>query len=477
MAERKLDAAARRCTIYDVAKEAGVSPATVSHAVNGTAAVSQKTLKRVEDAIRKLDYMPNANARALRQTNSRLIGVILRDISSEYYAQCVSSILQCAQEENYVVLTGDTHFRPDIEEKIVAALVERRVDGLMFVAGNQVEKSIRMAREAGIPLVLGDRYLEGFPCVQFNNFETMRAIVHACYDAGYRRFGYMGEVLQNQQNLEKRYGGFAQGLIECGIPAEDRYICLTPRLNNGKMQPAYEQFSAYIRDTPADKRPQIMLTSNDMIAQGIISAILRSGLRVPEDLAVFGFDNISIAVYCTPSISSVEQDPYKLGEECFRMLMRCIRREETENVMLTQNVALRSSAPLPRANGVLFREEGGIWAPDPFCDEQNLLLRAEGKAVLVTGCAHRGIVNIVRRARELAGGRIDAVVGGFHLSNPRTGVCEPEETLREVFRCFGELEGARFYTGHCTGDAALARLQAALPGRVAPLHAGLRLEL
>ena len=134
-------------------------------------------------------------------------------------------------------------------------------------------------------------------------------------------------------------------------------------------------------------------------------------------------------------------------------------------------------APLPRANGVLFREEGGIWAPDPFCDEQNLLLRAEGKAVLVTGCAHRGIVNIVRRARELAGGRIDAVVGGFHLSNPRTGVCEPEETLREVFRCFGELEGARFYTGHCTGDAALARPQAALPGRVAPLHAGLRLEL
>ena len=133
--------------------------------------------------------------------------------------------------------------------------------------------------------------------------------------------------------------------------------------------------------------------------------------------------------------------------------------------------------PLPRANGVLFREEGGGWAPDPFCDEQNLLLRAEGKAVLVTGCAHRGIVNIVRRAQELAGGRIDAVVGGFHLSNPRTGVCEPEESLQEVFRCFAELEGARFYTGHCTGDAALARLQAALPGRVMPLYAGMRLKL
>lgn len=121
-------------------------------------------------------------------------------------------------------------------------------------------------------------------------------------------------------------------------------------------------------------------------------------------------------------------------------------------------------APLPRANGVLFREEGGGWAPDPFCDEQNLLLRAEGKAVLVTGCAHRGIVNIVRRAQELAGGRIDAVVGGFHLSNPRTGVCEPEETLREVFRCFAELEGARFYTGTARATRPLRGCRRPSPG-------------
>lgn len=340
----------KRCTIYDVAKEAKVSPSTVSHALNGTAGVSKPTLARITEAIRKLDYMPNANARALRQTNSRIIGVILRDISSEYYAQCVASILQCAQKENYVVLTSDTHFRLDIMEKSVAALVERRVDGLMFIGGTMDEKSIRMARETGMPLVLGDRYLEGYPCVQFNNFETMRGIVHSFYDAGYRRFGYMGELLNNQQNLERRYGGFAQGLEECGIPSEDRYICLTPGLNNGKMQPAYEQFTQYIQATPASQRPQVMFASNDMVAQGIISAVLRSGLRVPEDLAVFGFDNISIAVYCTPSISTVEQDPYKLGEACFDMMMRTIRNEETQNVMLTQRVAVRSSAPIALEN-------------------------------------------------------------------------------------------------------------------------------
>lgn len=135
------------------------------------------------------------------------------------------------------------------------------------------------------------------------------------------------------------------------------------------------------------------------------------------------------------------------------------------------------AAPLPQANGVLFCREGGSWAQDPFPDEQNLLLRAEGKTVLVTGCAHRGIVNIVRRARELAGGGLDAVIGGFHLSNPRTGVCEPEETLQGVLDCFAEQADTRFYTGHCTGDAAFARLQAALPGRVFPLWSGARIEV
>ena len=313
MAERKLDAAARRCTIYDVAKEAGVSPATVSHAVNGTAAVSQKTLKRVEDAIRKLDYMPNANARALRQTNSRLIGVILRDISSEYYAQCVpaSSNARRKRITSYSRATPISPGHRGKDRRRAGGAPGGRADVRRRQSGR---KAIRMAREAGIPLVLGDRYLEGFPCVQFNNFETMRAIVHACYDDGYRRFGYMGEVCRTSRIWKSAMEALRRA-GECGIP-EDRYICLTPRLNNGKMQPAYEQFSAY-SGYARDKRPQIMLTSNDMIAQGIISAILRSGLRVPEDLAVFGFDNISIAVYCTPSISSVEQDPYKLGRSVF----------------------------------------------------------------------------------------------------------------------------------------------------------------
>ena len=102
---------ARRSTIYDVAKRAGVSAGTVSHVLNGTAPISRETQARVWEAIRELGYTRNENARALRTSNSKIIGIVLQDIASEYYAQCTAGILQRAQEDGYAVLTLDAHFR------------------------------------------------------------------------------------------------------------------------------------------------------------------------------------------------------------------------------------------------------------------------------------------------------------------------------------------------------------------------------
>ena len=161
--KNKRSSTKKRCTIYDVATCACVAPSTVSHVLNGTASISKDTNDRVMTAIRQLDYRPNANARSLRQKHSRILGVILQDISSEYYAYCASSILQCAQKDNYVVLTSDVNFSPQILEKSVMTLIERRVDGLIFIGGEKDESSIRSARNAGVPVVLGDRFLPGYP--------------------------------------------------------------------------------------------------------------------------------------------------------------------------------------------------------------------------------------------------------------------------------------------------------------------------
>ena len=153
----------KRYTIYDVAKYANVSPSTVSHVLNGTATISVETQERIRAAIRELNYRPNANARALRQPHSHILGVTFPDIASEYYAACTASIIQHAQRHKYVVLASDLHFDNKVLAASIPALVERRVDGLIFIGGTKDEVYLRMAVEAGVPVVLGDRFMEGFP--------------------------------------------------------------------------------------------------------------------------------------------------------------------------------------------------------------------------------------------------------------------------------------------------------------------------
>lgn len=342
----------RRSTIYDVAKRAGVSAGTVSHVLNGTAPISQETQARVWEAIRELGYTRNENARALRTADSKIIGIVLQDIASEYYAQCTAGILQRAQAEGYAVLTLDAHFSPEVLRTGVSALVNRRVNGLIFIGGSRDRESYEMANAAGVPIVFGDRYVPDYPCVQFNNYETMNRLVRALYRQGYREFCYYGEALSSQQNLEERFGGFQDAVRALEIPKEKCEIILQSDLDSSKMKKAFDYFHQGMLKSRREGNRSVILTSNDMIAQGVISASLRSGLRVPEDVAVFGFDDISIAAYSTPSISTVMQDPYLLGDRCFDMLMHRMRnpREHIENLMLEQQIVLRESVNLDEAN-------------------------------------------------------------------------------------------------------------------------------
>lgn len=337
-----------RSTIYDVARMAGVSPGTVSHVINRTAPVSRETLKRVQNAIETLDYRRNANARALRTSNSRTVGIAVQDISSEYYAMCSAGILQRAQEEGYAVLTTDGHFSPEMLRSGVDALVERQLNGLIFVGGSRDTESYRRANAAGVPIVFGDRYVEGFPCVEYNNYETMYHLVQALYKQGYRKFCYYGEELIFQQNLEDRFGGFRDGLRDLGVPDCDVDVQLPEGLEYNKTSKAFRLFRDKLKNMQAESGKLVVLTSNDLLAHGVISALIRAGMRVPDDVAVFGFDNISIAVYSTPAFSTVVQDPYALGIACFDMLLERMRNPDRhiENVRLRQKVALRDSCRL-----------------------------------------------------------------------------------------------------------------------------------
>lgn len=334
-----------KATINDVANLAGVVPSTVSHVINGTATITPETTQKVMAAIEKLNYSPNALARALRQKETGLIGVVLQDISSEFYAKCAASILEEARKDNYVVLLCDASFNNENVREGVEALVERRVDGLIFIGGGDDESIIQRAIFANVPVVLGDRQMGGLPSVEYDNAASVKKMVCALYETGYRRFAYVGEPVSVQSNLASRYRGYIDGLYSCGIGEEDSLVILDERLHRFKLESAYELFEEHFGAMEKKAVPEVILTSNDMIAQGIMSAAKRMGFQVPGDIAVVGFDDISISKYFEPALTTIVQDEKMLGKTCYQTLMSIVKdKSKVVHEVLPQKIKIRQSA-------------------------------------------------------------------------------------------------------------------------------------
>lgn len=332
----------KKTTIVDVAKRAGVAPSTVSHVIHGTASISEQTREKVQKAIDELRYSPNAIARALRKEQSGLIGVVLQDISSEFYARCAAAILEEARKDEYVVLFCDASFQTENKRKGVEALLQQRVDGILFIGGNDDEDIIELVREQKIPVLLGDRRLGELPSVTFDNRTCISEMVCLLYEAGYRRFAYMAEPVSFQTNLQERYQGYLDGIGQCeGVESK---VWFDPRLQFEKIQTGHEIFYSYFTSS----RPEVILTSNDMIAEGLVSAAARYGIRVPEELGVVGFNDNKVVKYYTPPLTTVAQDTTLFGRECYRAFKQLLSFPERKIAkVLPQQIIVRESARIP----------------------------------------------------------------------------------------------------------------------------------
>lgn len=337
----------KKITIIDVAKYAGVVPSTVSHVINGTAQITDETKARVLEAIEVLQYTPNASARALRQRRTKLIGVALRDISSEFYAKCTASILKEASKDDYALMIMDACFDNNNIKAQISALIERRVDGMVFIGGADDEDIMQEVAKYNIPIVLGDRSDGKHSCVEFNNEETMYKLILALYESGYRKFAYAGEPLEVQGNLRLRYCGFVKGLDICEVPEENRMQVVTTDLHMDKINGAYRIFEKEFLDENGKPIPEIIVTSNDMIAQGFIAAAVAKGIKVPEELGIVGFDDIAISKFFQPSLTTICQDEAELGRQCYRLLKNIIDgKEEYEHVSLKQVIKNRGTTKM-----------------------------------------------------------------------------------------------------------------------------------
>jgi len=328
-------------TIKEVAKAAGVSVATVSRVLNNEQVVALETVERVKAAIEALDYSPNMLGNSLRKSKTDTVLVLLPTLSNQFFSKILRGIEEEAKKYRLNVLIGMTDGDREIEEKYLTMLKTRRVDGAIFFSSTlEGEELTALAKR--YPVVQLE-YVEGSETsyVSIDNEAAGYEAVSALIRMGHRNIAFLG-VKQNIVSSGERKNGYLRALKEAGIsPREENIIEDSYSFKSG-MRSAEKLWK---RADP----PTAVFAVADSIAIGLVKGLQKLGCRVPEDISVIGFDNIAVAEFMTPSLSTVSQPQKELGIHAMRLLEKKIQDLNCadKSVVLAHTLILRETVSQP----------------------------------------------------------------------------------------------------------------------------------
>lgn len=314
--------------IYDVARRANVSIATVSRVLNpGNHKVNAETAEKVRQAVKELDYRPNALARALQMKKTMTIGVVIPDISNHYYAEIVRGIQSVADREGYNIILQNTERNQDQIVKSIYLLREKIVDGIIFSGGTiNGYEPLSALKELRDRVVVIGRHDVDFPAIMVDNIAGATIAVEHLIDTGHKRIGLISWS-ENSTTAKDRLNGYKNALAQNSCHFEPSLV------RQGKLTPesGYHEAKNLLSQ---NKRPTAIFAGNDQMAFGVIYAAIEMGLRVPEDLAVIGFDNIPLSSFFVPSLSTIEVPMFTLGSDSMETLVRLIATEKISRIKL-----------------------------------------------------------------------------------------------------------------------------------------------
>jgi DNA-binding LacI/PurR family transcriptional regulator len=309
--------------IVDVALKAKVSIATVSRVVNKSLhKVNPVTRERVLEAIRELDYRPNALAKGLLMKKTMTAGIIIPDISNPYYAEIVRGTQDMADHYGYAVILLNTDRNPDRIMKHIYFLREKSVDGIIFTGGIiHGEKVLSSLKEFEDRVVVIGRHKVGFSAVTMDNVGGAVKATQHLIDFNHKRIGFIGGPDKSTSSKD-RLSGYRSALIQNGFTVDKDLI------RKGDLTPMSGYLSA--KELINNCEISAIFTANDQMAFGAIRAAKESGRKVPGDLSVVGFDNIPFSSYFDPSLTTVEIPMYQVGAAALEMLVNLISKKNTE---------------------------------------------------------------------------------------------------------------------------------------------------
>ncbi len=326
-------------TIRDVARAAGVSVATVSRVFNNSGPVHEETRARVREVAGALRYSPNSAARSLITAKSNTLGVLLPDLYGEFFSEVIRGIDQTAQHNGYHVLVSSSH---ETQARIEGAIraMRGRVDGLIVMSPDIDAPTLAANLPESLPVVLLNCAVEGtsYDAISVDNFGGAYAMVRHLLSTGGTRVAIITGSSRNYDARE-RLRGYRAALRDAGAEQQEGWEIAGDFTETGGYRAAREIAAL-------SPRPTAVFAANDAMAIGALSAFREVGLRVPEDIAVAGFDDIPMARYMSPPLTSVHIEISELGARAMGVLLAAVQeknRHERQRVVLPTTLVVRQS--------------------------------------------------------------------------------------------------------------------------------------
>ncbi len=303
-------------TMKDLSRETGLGLATISKYFNG-GTVREKNRVLIEAAVKKLHYVPNEVARSLKTQQTRVIGVIIPELSNTFITSIISSMEDILRKHDYAVIVCDCRSDPKREKEAVEFLLHRRVDGLINMATDPTGAHLKAALNANIPVLLVDRLVENLrgktSAVVIDNVHAAGQAVRKLTDLGHRKIGLvLGSP--NLYTTNQRLTGYLNALKDAGITPSDDYI----RYGDYTMDGGYQAVQDLLK---LKSRPTALFVTNFEMTLGAMLALQHNNVRVPEDLSVIGFDKLELFGEIFPDLTLIRQPQLSIGREAANLML------------------------------------------------------------------------------------------------------------------------------------------------------------
>jgi len=330
--------------IKEIARRAKVSTATVSRAINRIPTVDPQLVRRVWKVIEQLGYYPNTQARALVSGRTRIFGLIVSEITNPFFPEIVQSFEDIAVQHNYEILLSSTIHDPQRTELAVRRMVERRVDGVAVLTFGMEERLIEHLRFRKVPLVFVDvgPHVPGVGNIRVNYLNGIRQAVQHLAALRHVQIAFVMGPTHLKSSLARR-AAFEQAMKEIGLDVPPEFIVVGDHTVAGGVQ-------ALARLTALPNVPSAVMCSNDMTAIGVLRQAYDSGIETPRDLSVVGFDDIKLAQFAIPPLTTVQMSQADLSKLAFNALINEVEGlgnpPADGDYILTTNLVLRSSTAM-----------------------------------------------------------------------------------------------------------------------------------